>query len=71
MLALFEVLSFKGWLDIRDVLKIRLGIVSLPYHFWCRLCVCLSVCVCVYVVFTVLSVSVCLCCLFIPRMLSV
>lgn len=28
MLALFEVLSFKGWLDIRDVLKIRLGIVS-------------------------------------------
>ncbi|XP_027219949.1 sodium leak channel NALCN isoform X1 [Penaeus vannamei] len=31
MLALFEVLSFKGWLDIRDVLKIRLGIASTIY----------------------------------------
>ncbi|XP_042222016.1 sodium leak channel non-selective protein-like isoform X1 [Homarus americanus] len=31
MLALFEVLSFKGWLDIRDVLKIRLGIASTVY----------------------------------------
>ena len=28
MLALFEVLSFKGWLDIRDVLIIRVGTVS-------------------------------------------
>ena len=28
MLALFEVLSFKGWLDIRDVLIKRLGPVS-------------------------------------------
>lgn len=36
MLALFEVLSFKGWLDIRDVLKIRLGIVSCPISSeWC------------------------------------
>lgn len=25
MLALFEVLSYKGWLDIRDVLIHRLG----------------------------------------------
>ncbi|KAK8774669.1 hypothetical protein V5799_010798 [Amblyomma americanum] len=31
MLALFEVLSFKGWLDIRDVLLHRLGPVSPPY----------------------------------------
>ncbi|UYV62372.1 hypothetical protein LAZ67_2000323 [Cordylochernes scorpioides] len=30
MLALFEVLSFKGWLDIRDVLLQRLGAVSFP-----------------------------------------
>ena len=29
MLALFEVLSFKGWLDIRDVLIKRLGPVSM------------------------------------------
>lgn len=28
MLALFEVLSFKGWLDIRDVILKRLGAVS-------------------------------------------
>jgi len=28
MLALFEVLSFKGWLDIRDVLIKTLGPVS-------------------------------------------
>lgn len=27
MLALFEVLSFKGWLDIRDVILQRLGAV--------------------------------------------
>ncbi|XP_064105310.1 sodium leak channel NALCN-like isoform X1 [Macrobrachium nipponense] len=31
MLALFEVLSFKGWLDIRDVLKMRLGFASTIY----------------------------------------
>ncbi|KAK3859162.1 hypothetical protein Pcinc_034699, partial [Petrolisthes cinctipes] len=31
MLALFEVLSFKGWLDIRDVLRMRLGIASTIY----------------------------------------
>ncbi|KAK7076029.1 hypothetical protein SK128_019150 [Halocaridina rubra] len=31
MLALFEVLSFKGWLDIRDVLRIRLGGASTIY----------------------------------------
>lgn len=30
MLALFEVLSFKGWLDIRDVLIKTLGPVNLP-----------------------------------------
>jgi hypothetical protein len=29
MLALFEVLSFKGWLDVRDVLIKVLGPVSL------------------------------------------
>jgi hypothetical protein len=29
MLALFEVLSFKGWLDIRDVLIKTLGPVIL------------------------------------------
>lgn len=29
MLALFEVLSFKGWLDVRDVLIKALGPVSL------------------------------------------
>lgn len=28
MLALFEVLSFKGWLDVRDVLIKALGPVS-------------------------------------------
>ncbi|GBO04162.1 Sodium leak channel non-selective protein [Araneus ventricosus] len=31
MLALFEVLSFKGWLDIRDVLLQRLGTVHAIY----------------------------------------
>ncbi|CAL4058549.1 unnamed protein product, partial [Meganyctiphanes norvegica] len=31
MLALFEVLSFKGWLDIRDVIKTRLGYTSTIY----------------------------------------
>ncbi|KAF2357306.1 Ion transport domain [Trinorchestia longiramus] len=31
MLALFEVLSFKGWLDIRDVLIKRLGTASAIY----------------------------------------
>ena len=30
MLALFEVLSFKGWLDVRDVLIKVLG----PVSFW-------------------------------------
>lgn len=29
MLALFEVLSFKGWLDVRDVLIKALGPVSM------------------------------------------
>lgn len=29
MLALFEVLSFKGWLDVRDVLIKALGPVSI------------------------------------------
>lgn len=47
MLALFEVLSFKGWLDIRDVLKIRLGIVSSSFYVVscgvCRLLVCVVV----------------------------
>lgn len=28
MLALFEILSFKGWLEIRDTLIARLGTVS-------------------------------------------
>lgn len=28
MLALFEVLSFKGWLDVRDILIRALGPVS-------------------------------------------
>jgi len=28
MMALFEVLSFKGWLDVRDVLIKALGSVS-------------------------------------------
>ena len=32
MLALFEVLSFKGWLDVRDVLIKALGPVS--YFFF-------------------------------------
>lgn len=42
MLALFEVLSFKGWLDIRDVLRIRLGIVSCPKFSYnqCRFVLC-------------------------------
>ncbi len=31
MLALFEVLSFKGWLDIRDVLIKTLGPVLLKF----------------------------------------
>jgi hypothetical protein len=31
MLALFEVLSFKGWLDIRDVLIKTLGPVLFKY----------------------------------------
>lgn len=32
MLALFEVLSFKGWLDVRDVLIKALGPVSSLYY---------------------------------------
>lgn len=31
MMALFEVLSFKGWLDVRDVLIKALGPVSLSF----------------------------------------
>lgn len=30
MLALFEVLSFKGWLDVRDVLIKAVGPVLIP-----------------------------------------
>lgn len=30
MLALFEVLSFKGWLDVRDVLIKAVGPVQIP-----------------------------------------
>ena len=59
MLALFEVLSFKGWLDIRDVLIKRLGPVSgkgrwgrpalkaSPFylHLALHLSICLFVCV--------------------------
>lgn len=33
MLALFEVLSFKGWLDVRDVLIKALGPVSTVYVY--------------------------------------
>lgn len=32
MLALFEVLSFKGWLDVRDVLINAVGPVSTQYN---------------------------------------
>ena len=31
MLALFEVLSFKGWLDIRDIVLQRLGVIHTIY----------------------------------------
>eukprot|EP00095_Tigriopus_kingsejongensis_P008699 maker-scaffold483_size159862-snap-gene-0.43 protein:Tk08699 transcript:maker-scaffold483_size159862-snap-gene-0.43-mRNA-1 annotation:"hypothetical protein L798_10696" len=31
MLALFEVLSFKGWVDLRDVIITRMGMVSAVY----------------------------------------
>lgn len=31
MLAVFEVLSFKGWLDIRDIVQLRLGVVYTIY----------------------------------------
>lgn len=33
LLTLFEVLSFKGWLDVRDVLIKALGPVSNHYTF--------------------------------------
>lgn len=32
MLALFEVLSFKGWLDVRDVLIKALGPVNILFN---------------------------------------
>ena len=32
MLTLFEVLSFKGWLDVRDILIKALGPVSVHTH---------------------------------------
>ena len=35
MMALFEVLSFKGWLDVRDVLIKALGPVS--HYFFDRI----------------------------------
>lgn len=39
ILALFEVLSFKGWLDIRDVILARLTpvILMISNHFFCLL----------------------------------
>lgn len=45
MLTLFEVLSFKGWLDVRDVLIKALGPVSFslisrdPKHIKCQLAI--------------------------------
>lgn len=33
MLALFEVLSFKGWLDVRDVLIKAVGPVRYSHYF--------------------------------------
>ena len=33
MLTLFEVLSYKGWLDVRDVIVKRLGHVSFSHLF--------------------------------------
>lgn len=37
MLALFEVLSLEGWLEVRDVIIDRVGPVSVFFIF-CRLC---------------------------------
>lgn len=43
MLALFEVLSFKGWLDVRDVLIKVLGPVSLnQLEMLVHVCCCFS-----------------------------
>lgn len=36
MLTLFEVLSFKGWLDVRDILIKALGPVSV-HNVECRI----------------------------------
>ena len=36
MLALFEVLSLEGWLEVRDVIIERVGPVSIKI-FWCVL----------------------------------
>ena len=33
MLALFEVLSLEGWLEIRDIIVDRIGIVSIYILF--------------------------------------
>lgn len=45
MLALFEVLSFKGWLDVRDVLIKVLGPVSSSGLLVSQLFEVLNVCV--------------------------
>lgn len=46
MLTLFEVLSFKGWLDVRDILIKSLGPVSIycKYHIFLTLVVFLGPC---------------------------
>lgn len=39
LLTLFEVLSFKGWLDVRDVLIKALGPVSKYFYLFIKLCI--------------------------------